>query len=297
MKRRLSPERIPTTRGRKRKREKKEERRGEESSFRKNHLKQIVSSFSSLEERERKRGLHEILESETMATGALASEKIIARNKIFRVAGPFLLSVLAFKCKVLFKSRQVSTTPSVSLIAPLSRPFPPIPFLPSLIPFVFHSFFPSSPPPLFPPFDSISFIRRSSLPRRRSRTQQHQLRRPWDKRLHFLIFKCAQTSYPAIVCPTEALPRRGFRADKPFSTLDACRPPTSLHPLPLCSLSLSLFFQKNASTLSFPLSPGVDYPTPRCWTSLRQFAVENANRQRESNGYEIVRDLSLPLSF
>lgn len=300
MKRRLSPERIPTTRGRKRKREKKEERRGEESSFRKNHLKQIVSSFSSLEERERKRGLHEILESETMATGALASEKIIARNKIFRVAGPFLLSVLAFKCKVLFKSRQVSTTPSVSLIAPLSRPFPPIPFLPSLIPFVFHSFFPSSPPPLFPPFDSISFIRRSSLPRRRSRTQQqqqHQLRRPWDKRLHFLIFKCAQTSYPAIVCPTEALPRRGFRADKPFSTLDACRPPTSLHPLPLCSLSLSLFFQKNASTLSFPLSPGMDYPTPRRWTSLRQFAVENANRQRESNGYEIVRDLSLPLSF
>lgn len=300
MKRRLSPERIPTTRGRKRKREKKEERRGEESSFRKNHLKQIVSSFSSLEERERKRGLHEILESETMATGALASEKIIARNKIFRVAGSFLLSVLAFKCKVLFKSRQVSTTPSVSLIAPLSRPFPPIPFLPSLIPFVFHSFFPSSPPPLFPPFDSISFIRRSSLPRRRSRTQQqqqHQLRRPWDKRLHFLIFKCAQTSYPAIVCPTEALPRRGFRADKPFSTLDACRPPTSLHPLPLCSLSLSLFFQKNASTFSFPLSPGVDYPTPRRWTSLRQFAVENANRQRESNGYEIVRDLSLPLSF
>lgn len=293
MKRRLSPERIPTTRSRKR--EKKEERRGEESSFRKNHLKQIVSSFSSLEKRER--GLHEILESETMATGALASEKIIARNKIFRVAGPFLLSVLAFKCKVLFKSRQVSTTPSVSLIAPLSRPFPPIPFLPSLIPFVFHSFFPSSPPPLFPPFDSISFIRRSSLPRRRSRTQQHQLRRPWDKRLHFLIFKCAQTSYPAIVCPTEALPRRGFRADKPFSTLDACRPPTSLHPLPLCSLSLSLFFQKNASTFSFPLSPGVDYPTPRCWTSLRQFAVENANRQRESNGYEIVRDLSLPLSF
>lgn len=154
----------------------------------------------------------------------------------------------------------------------------------------------SPSPPLFPPFDSISFIRRSSLPRRRSRTQQHQLRRPWDKRLHFLIFKCAQTSYPAIVCPTEALPRRGFRADKPFSTLDACRPPTSLHPLPLCSLSLSLFFQKNASTLSFPLSPGVDYPTPRCWTSLRQFAVENANRQRESNGYEIVRDLSLPLS-
>lgn len=296
----MSPERIPTTRGRKRKREKKEERRGEESSFRKNHLKQIVSSFSSLEERERKRGLHEILESETMATGALASEKIIARNKIFRVAGPFLLSVLAFKCKVLFKSRQVSTTPSVSLIAPLSRPFPPIPFLPSLIPFVFHSFFPSSPPPLFPPFDSISFIRRSSLPRRRSRTQQqqqHQLRRPWDKRLHFLIFKCAQTSYPAIVCPTEALPRRGFRADKPFSTLDACRPPTSLHPLPLCSLSLSLFFQKNASTFSFPLSPGVDYPTPRRWTSLRQFAVENANRQRESNGYEIVRDLSLPLSL
>lgn len=95
----------------------------------------------------------------------------------------------------------------------------------------------SPSPPLFPPFDSISFIRRSSLPRRRSRTQQHQLRRPWDKRLHFLIFKCAQTSYPAIVCPTEALPRRGFRADKPFSTLDACRPPTSLHPLPLCSLS------------------------------------------------------------
>lgn len=42
-----------------------------------------------------------------------------------------------------------------------------------------------------------------------------QLRRPWDKRLHFLIFKCAQTSYPAIVCPVEA-PRRGFRADKPL---------------------------------------------------------------------------------
>ena len=157
----MSPERIPTTRSRKR--EKKEERRGEESSFRKNHLKQIVSSFSSLEERERKRGLHEILESETMATGALASEKIIARNKIFRVAGPFLLSVLAFKCKVLFKSRQVSTTPSVSLIAPLSRPFPPIPFLPSLIPFVFHSFFPprhhsSHPSIRYPLSDVLLFL-------------------------------------------------------------------------------------------------------------------------------------------
>lgn len=219
-----------------------------------------------------------------MATGALASEKIIARNKIFRVAGPFLLSVLAFKCKVLFKSRQVSTTPSVSLIAPLSRPFPPIPFLPSLIPFVFHSFFPSSPPPLFPPFDSISFIRRSSLPRRRSRTQQqqqHQLRRPWDKRLHFLIFKCAQTSYPAIVCPTEALPRRGFRADKPFSTLDACRPPTSLHPLPLCSLSLSLFFSRK----TLPRSPSLFLPAwtiqlravgPRCASSRWKMQIANA---------------------
>lgn len=159
--------------------------------------------------------MHEILESETMTTVALASEKIIARNKIFRVAGPFLLSVLAFKCKVLFKSRQVSTAPSVSLIALLSRPFPhssPSLSHPLCLPLLF-----SLSPPLFPlllPFDSISFILYSSLPRRRSRTQQ--LRRPWDKRLHFLIFKCAQTSYPAIVCPTEALPRRGFRADKPF---------------------------------------------------------------------------------
>lgn len=173
-----------------------------------------------------------------MTTVALASEKIIARNKIFRVAGPFLLSVLAFKCKVLFKSRQVSTAPSVSLIALLSRPFPhssPSLSHPLCLPLLF-----SLSPPLFPlllPFDSISFILYSSLPRRRSRTQQ--LRRPWDKRLHFLIFKCAQTSYPAIVCPTEALPRRGFRADKPFQP--------SMHAglqrcciLPLCSLSLSL---------------------------------------------------------
>lgn len=110
--------------------------------------------------------------------------------------------------------------------------------LPSLcLPLLF-----SLSPPLFPLlllFDSISFILYSSLPRRRSRTQQ--LRRPWDKRLHFLIFKCAQTSYPAIVCPTEALPRRGFRADKPFQP--------SMHAglqrcciLPLCSLSLSLSF-------------------------------------------------------
>lgn len=179
--------------------------------------------------------MHEILESETMTTVALASEKIIARNKIFRVAGPFLLSVLAFKCKVLFKSRQVSTAPSVSLIALLSRPFPPSLSHPLCLPLLF-----SLSPPLFPlllPFDSISFILYSSLPRRRSRTQQ--LRRPWDKRLHFLIFKCVQTSYPAIVCPTEALPRRGFRADKPFQP--------SMHAglqrcciLPLCSLSLSL---------------------------------------------------------
>lgn len=234
--------------------------------------------------------MHEILESETMTTVALASEKIIARNKIFRVAGPFLLSVLAFKCKVLFKSRQVSTAPSVSLIALLSRPFPhssPSLSHPLCLPLLF-----SLSPPLFPlllPFDSISFILYSSLPRRRSRTQQ--LRRPWDKRLHFLIFKCAQTSYPAIVCPTEALPRRGFRADKPFQP--------SMHAglqrcciLPLCSLSLSLSFLQNASTFSFPLSPRADYPTLRRWTSLRQFAVENANRQRESNGYEIVREPS-----
>lgn len=142
----------------------------------------------------------------------------------------------------------------------------------------------SPSPPLFPPFDSISFIRRSSLPRRRSRTQQqqqHQLRRPWDKRLHFLIFKCAQTSYPAIVCPTEALPRRGFRADKPFSTLDACRPPTSLHPLPLCSLSLSLFFSRK----TLPRSPSLFLPAwtiqlravgPRCASSRWKMQIANA---------------------
>lgn len=35
---------------------------------------------------------------------------------------------------------------------------------------------------------------------------------PWDKRLHFLIFKCAQTSYPANP-PTRSseVPQRGFR--------------------------------------------------------------------------------------
>lgn len=223
--------------------------------------------------------MHEILESETMTTVALASEKIIARNKIFRVAGPFLLSVLAFKCKVLFKSRQVSTAPSVSLIALLSRPFPhssPSLSHPLCLPLLF-----SLSPPLFPlllPFDSISFILYSSLPRRRSRTQQ--LRRPWDKRLHFLIFKCAQTSYPAIVCPTEALPRRGFRADKPFQP--------SMHAglqrcciLPLCSLSLSLFF---AETL--PRFPSLFLLArtriqlcgvgPRCGSSRWKMQIANA---------------------
>lgn len=222
--------------------------------------------------------MHEIFESKTTTTVALASEKIIARNKISRVAeGRFFYRCLHLNAKYYSNRAPGFTTPSVPYCS-----FSLVPIPSPLIPFVFLH--PSSPP-----FDSISFIRRSSLPSR-SRTQQ-QLRRPWDKRLHFLIFKCAQTSYPAIVCPMEALPRRGFRADKPFQP--------SMHGgqrrcilLLLCSrfpsLSLSLF-RRNVLLSSFSF----DSPTLRRWTSLRQFAVENANRQRESNGYEIVRD---PLS-
>lgn len=96
--------------------------------------------------------MQEILESETMTTVALASEKIIARNKIFRVAGPFLLSVLAFKCKVLFKSRQVSTNPSVPYCSSFSSlsPFLALRHPSPLIPFVFHSLSPHHPSPLPP---------------------------------------------------------------------------------------------------------------------------------------------------
>lgn len=147
------------------------------------------------------------------------TEKMIARNRIFRVAGPFLLSVPAFKCKALFKWRPPFPRPVsqralfLSLIAlscslrPSLRPLRPLiaPVSPLDSPF--------APPPLFRPFfptpEPIS-----SFPLSPFLVGFTQLRRPWDKRLHFLIFKCAQTSYRAIVRPSEAL-RRGFRADKP----------------------------------------------------------------------------------
>lgn len=189
--------------------------------------------------------MQEILESETMTTVALASEKIIARNKIFRVAGPFLLSVLAFKCKVLFKSRQISTNPSVPYCSSFSSlsPFLALRYPSPLIPFVFHSLSPITLPLSPLRFDILypTFFSSSSPV-----SHAAQLRRPWDKRLHFLIFKCAQTSYPAIVCPTEALPRRGFRADKPFQpSMHACLQRCCILPLfsRLLSISsLSLFF-------------------------------------------------------
>lgn len=86
------------------------------------------------------------------------------------MAGRFLLSGLAFKCKVLFKWRSSfvrSLARSVSILALLLLPLsPPLSSLPSA---TFYS--------------CVSSLCAG---------------RPWDKRLHFLIFKCAQTSYPAM---------------------------------------------------------------------------------------------------
>ena len=112
----------------------------------------------------------------------------------------------------------LSCSPSLSSFLSFS---PPSVTVPRLLPFVFHpldsiSFFPL-------PSISLSLSLSLSLFRRRGSAQ---LRRPWDKRLHFLIFKCAQTSYRAIVCLTEAL-RRGFRADKPLQP-----PQPSMHASP-----------------------------------------------------------------
>lgn len=112
-------------------------------------------------------------------------------------------------------------------------------------------------------------------------TVRTQLRRPWDKRLHFLIFKCAQTSYPAIVCPTEAL-RRGFRADKPVQpSMHAANAAASYYRVPLCSHLFSLLssFSRLLSLLlcvSFLISPRSSLTAAKA----RQLALENANRHR-----------------
>lgn len=103
--------------------------------------------------------------------GAVFTEKMIARNRIFRVAGPFLLSVLAFKCKALFKWRppfprpvsqralflslialSCSLRPSLRPLRPLIAPVSPLdsPFAP---PPPFSSFFPHPRTDIFlPPF-------------------------------------------------------------------------------------------------------------------------------------------------
>jgi len=108
---------------------------------------------------------------------------IIARNGIFQVAGRFLLSGLAFECKVLFKWHRSFVR---SFVRSLARGVS------------------------ISPFPSLSFSLSSTGLRRCEVC-------PWDKRLHFLIFKCVQTSYPANppTRSTEVL-QRGFRADKPY---------------------------------------------------------------------------------
>lgn len=99
------------------------------------------------------------LTDEDVSTGG---EGIIARNGIFQVTGRFLLSGLAFECKVLFKwHRHRSLVRSVSIRSTLSLSFP-------------HRYF------CVPRLCAVVYGGC-----------------PWDKRLHFLIFKCAQTSYPA----------------------------------------------------------------------------------------------------
>lgn len=125
-------------------------------------------------------------------------------------------------------------------------------------------------------------------------TVRTQLRRPWDKRLHFLIFKCAQTSYPAIVCPTEAL-RRGFRADKPVPpSMHAANAAASYYRVPLCSHLLSLL-SSFSRLLSLPLYVSflVSLRSSLTATKARSSRWKMQIATGESNGYEIVRDVAL----
>lgn len=246
----------------------------------------------------------------SLSFGWLASEKIMARNKIFRVAEPFLLSALAFKCKVLFKWHRfppplcsVSTPPLPvpywSFLFSLPSPSHPISlslFLSLLGHVSFSSYLRLLSSSFFHLVSSTRFdiLYLTFLLFLVGGTVRTQLRRPWDKRLHFLIFKCAQTSYPAIVCPTEAL-RRGFRADKPVQpSMHATNAAASYYRVPLCSHLLSLL-SSFSRLLSLPLYVSF-------LVSLRSSLTANKARSSrwkmqiatgESNGYEIVRDAVL----
>ena len=242
-----------------------------------------------------------------LSFGWLASEKIMARNKIFRVAEPFLLSALAFKCKVLFKWHRFPPPLLLCLNASSSCP---------LLVFLVLSTFSLSPYLSVSLLGHVSFswylrLLSSSFFHLVSSTRfdilyltfllflvggtvRTQLRRPWDKRLHFLIFKCAQTSYPAIVCPTEAL-RRGFRADKPVQpSMHAANAAASYYRVPLRSHLLSLH-SSFSRLLSLPLYVSflVSRRSSLTATKARSSRWKMQIATGESNGYEIVRDAAL----
>ena len=105
----------------------------------------------------------------------------------------------------------------------------------------------------------------------------------------------------------EAL-RRGFRADKPLqpwmhAANAAARcychrrlfPPSFSHSIP--ARSLFPFAFRLSLSLSLPLSFSLPLFVPLEWPAVAQLSLENANRHRESNGYEIVRDVALFLSL